>query len=678
MKYQRTASPGRRKHLSSLPCSAALAISCALLCACPARSPAPPASTILSFSQPILYLEPGESAKVLVQQSRSTPSLADASLPRTNQPLPASPLTVSIAEPIPFGRSELTVSVAANALPGNYEVRFERDQEADAIYRVVVVPTDATPQMGAVESIAAGEFHTLARKSDGTVWAWGRNQYGQLGDGTLIDRTVPVQVADLPLPALAIAAGNEHSLVLLQDNTVWGFGRSDRFQLRLSNRTIEAQPTPVQVSEAGTFAASIAAGSSHSMLLTGGGEVIAWGANDSGQTTSTGGPDNTRVAGLPFIATAIAAGYDSSYAVLSDDMLWAWGDGSLGQLGPAANGPLLQARPVQTVDNVDQVSAGSRHALVLSNGTVRAFGSNSFSQLGDGSLQSQTGQPVIVPRLLATQQVAAGRLHSLALQGDGRVLHWGLSATGQAGTPVVPPNQSRNFQLLPEVVPSLPNAIAIAAGANDSLAITTSSRSVYAWGSSSVGQQGDGTLAAIRATAVPVYGSGSSSAERHALSILSRGLGTVSATAASGAIASQDDATQGLAYAVPQGELVVLTAQPDAGSAFISWGGQAAGSNPTVQVTMNRSRVCLARFGQLPRADFRVVTFVSSVEATGERDADDDGCIVAWQWDLGNDGSSILPKLPQNRLCRTTSQPPSIPSPPACASPRSPTATTRS
>ena len=208
MKYQRTASPGRRKHLSSLPCSAALAISCALLCACPARSPAPPASTILSLSQPILYLEPGESAKVLVQQSRSTPSLADASLPRTNQPLPASPLTVSIAEPIPFGRSELTVSVAANALPGNYEVRFERDQEADAIYRVVVVPTDATPQMGAVESIAAGEFHTLARKSDGTVWAWGRNQYGQLGDGTLIDRTVPVQVADLPLPALAIAAGN--------------------------------------------------------------------------------------------------------------------------------------------------------------------------------------------------------------------------------------------------------------------------------------------------------------------------------------------------------------------------------------------------------------------------------------------------------------------------------------
>jgi alpha-tubulin suppressor-like RCC1 family protein len=639
MQYQRTASPRRREHLCALLRSAAIALSCALLSACPGSSPTPPPSVILSFSQPILYLQPGESAKVLVQQTRATPSLAEASQPRTSQPLPSSPLTLSLEQPEPFGISVLNVSVAANAVPGRHEVRFRREGEADVVYLVVVVPTEATARMGAAESLAAGEFHTLARKADGTVWAWGRNEYGQLGDGTLTDRTVPVQVTGLPLPAIAVAAGQDHSLVLLQDNTVWGFGRADDFQLRLSNRTIEAQPTPVQVSEAGTFAASIAAGSSHSMLRTGGGDVIAWGATDSGQTTSIGGLDNTTVAGLPFAATSISAAYDTSYAVLSDNMLWAWGDGSDGQLGPTANGPRAQARPVQTVDNVDQVATGFRHTLVLSNGTVRAFGDNAFSQLGDGSLARQTGQPVIVPRLLATQQVATGQYHSLALQGDRRVLQWGLSVNGQAGPIVAPPNDPRSYQLLPEVVLDLPSAVAIDAGARHSLAITSSSRSIYAWGNSSLGQQGDGTIALNRATVVPVYGTGSSNAERHTLAIVSRGLGTVSAMAPNGAVASQANATEGLAFAIAQGELVVLTAQPDAGSVFISWGGQASGNNPTTQVIMDRSRVCLARFGIPPRPDFEATTFFSTVEATAERNADEDGCIVAWEWDLGNDGS---------------------------------------
>ena len=631
---------GRRGRCHGALRAIAATVSCALFAACPSPSSNQTPAQTLVFSQPSLYIEPGESAKVLIASNLFfSPSLANAEQPGTAQPLPESPLTLSLEQPELMGRSVLNVTVAADARPGRHEVRFSLRDQPDLIYRIIVVPTDATPRMAAVASIAAGELHSLALKSDGTVWAWGRNAFGQLGDGTLIDRTVPVQVVALPLPAIAIAAGSEHSLAILQDNTLWGWGNTGSFRLRTMGSEVDAQPLPVQVSEPNLFAAEATAGDRHTMLRNGGGGVVAWGSYSNGQTTASSLGNLTPVSGLPFAARQIEAAYDVSYAVLADGMLWAWGDGSFGQLGPAATGPQAFARPVQTVDDVDEVRAGLRHTLVLSNGTVRAFGDNLYSQLGDGSLMAQTLQPVIVPRLLSVQRVAAGRNHSLALQANQRVLHWGLSVNGQAGVPVAPPNQTRNYQLLPEVVTGLPGVSAIDAGSRHSLAVTTTSQSIYAWGNSTFGQLGDGTVATSRPVAVPVYGSGGTNAERHALTLLARGRGTVSAAASGNPIVAQGDASTGLAYGVSQGAVVTLLAEPDAGSAFLGWGGQASGRSSTVQVTMNRSRACLARFGTLPVAEFEAIQFVSSVLVRAEVDADIDGCIVLWEWDVGNDGS---------------------------------------
>ncbi|MFK7741793.1 MAG: PKD domain-containing protein [Planctomycetota bacterium] len=619
--------------------AAAFGALCLLFAACPNSSPSSTPAVMLTFSQSRVCLEPGETGKVMVAQNRFSSTLSRPAPLRTAEPLPASDLDLTIDQLEAFGRSALTITVAADARPGRHDVAFSRIDGPDVILPVIVAPTDSTPRMGPATTIAAGESHTLAIATDGAVWAWGRNEFGQLGDGTLIDRIVPIRVEGLPLPAIAIAAGDEHSLVLLQDNTIWGFGSTDSFRLRTIGNNIDAQPVPIQVSASNAFAAEIAAGSGHGLLRDDQGAVLAWGANQSGQTSNLQVNENTAVSGLPLAASQVTAAYDVSYAVLTDNMLWAWGNGSFGQLGPSANGVQALARPVLTVANVTQVAAGLRHTLVLSGSTVQAFGDNAFSQLGDGSLSAQTGQPAIVPRLISPRQIAAGRFHSLALQANQQVQQWGLSSSGQAGPPVAPANDPRDFQLLPERVTNLPSASAIDAGGRHSLALTTASDSIYGWGSSTFGQLGDGTIARSRDAAAPVYGTGSGGAERHVLAVLSRGRGTIRAEVAGLPLATSVDASRGVAFAVAQSQMVTLTALPDEGRVFLNWGAQASGTSATILVSMDRSRACIARFGTLPRAEFETTLLPSTVRAVAELDADLDGCIEEWQWDVDNDGS---------------------------------------
>ncbi|MCR9246066.1 MAG: PKD domain-containing protein [bacterium] len=534
-------------------------------------------------------------------------------------------------------RYALDVAASADALPGLYEIEFEFAGQAEIHYRVIVVPTDTTPTMGAVTAVAAGERHSLALSANGSVWAWGSNAFGQLGDGSRERRLVPVRVAGLPQPAIAIAAGAEHSLAVLQDNTVWGWGRTAdrRLRIRLEGSP-PAQAAPVMISGPPEFAVGLAAGDGHAMALQGSGGVVAWGRTSSGQTAmqpATGGP----VGNLPFRATQVEAAYDVSYAVLADRSLWAWGDGSFGQLGPTASGPRGFARPVETVSAVDAVRAGMSHTLVLSDGAVIAFGGNRYSQLGDGSREPQIAQPVFVPRLLTVREIAAGRDHSLALQADGRVLQWGLSDLGQAGPIPGGPSMGASHQLLPEVVAGLPSAAAIDAGGRHSIAVTAAGQSAYAWGDNRSGQLGDGTASASRAVIAPVYGSGAGSATQHALTLLANGEGTIRAEAGGHTIVAGGDASRGLSYAVAHDDIVTLTASAATGGVFLGWSGQTTGSNAVIQVTMDRSRVCIARFGRAPVPDFEASSG-SRVTLRAVGDVDLDGCIVLWEWDIGNDG----------------------------------------
>ena len=288
-----------------------------------------------------------------------------------------------------------------------------------------------------VGAIAGGRYHSLALK-DGTVWAWGFNDSGQLGDGTTINRTTPVQVSGLTGVA-AIASGYGHSLALKTDGTAWAWGQNNGGQLGNGTSTIfGATTTPVQVCESGgcsngylTGVAAIAGGFFHSLALKTDGTVWAFGVNSTSQlgdgTTAilrntpvqvcaSGGCSNGYLTGV----SAIAGGSSNSLALKTDGTVWAWGLNTGGQLGDGTT--TNKNTPVQVLGltGVSAIASGLFHFLVLKDGTAWAWGSNSRGQLGDGTTTFRA-TPVQVKGLVGVgfltgvAAIAGGEYHSLAL-----------------------------------------------------------------------------------------------------------------------------------------------------------------------------------------------------------------------------------------------------------------------
>ncbi|MBI4492930.1 MAG: IPT/TIG domain-containing protein, partial [Chloroflexi bacterium] len=241
--------------------------------------------------------------------------------------------------------------------------------------------------LSGVIAVSAGWQHSLALKNDGTVWAWGNNRFGQLGDGTSSTvRTTPVQVSGLS-GVVAIAAGGYHSLALKNDGTVWAWGAN--WYGALGDGTATNRLTPVQVPGLSGVMA-VAAGSAHSLALKGDGTVWAWGGNYSGQlgdgTTVTTGcysrPTPVQVSGLSG-ASAIAAGASHSLALKSDGTVWAWGYNGYGQLGDGTT--TGHATPVQV--------SGLRGATALAGGLYHTLAVQADAGLTPTPTATATGTP---------------------------------------------------------------------------------------------------------------------------------------------------------------------------------------------------------------------------------------------------------------------------------------------
>lgn len=288
-----------------------------------------------------------------------------------------------------------------------------------------------------VISVAAGGSHSLALKSDGTVWAWGSSDYGRLGNGLSgveDDSSVPVQVKDLT-NVTSISAGSGYSLAVKSDSTVWAWGENDYGQL--GDGTKSDSSVPVLVMEL-TNVVAVAAGSFHSLALKSDGTVWAWGYNNYGQF----GNATTSDSSVPIQVTnltdfiAISAGGFYSLALKNDGTVWAWGNNEYGQLGNGASGyGTYSSVPVQVKNlaDVSNISAGDQHSLaVRSNGTVWAWGINSEGQLGNNTTDD-SNVPVEVIGLSDVITISAGNSHSLALKSDNTVWAWGWNEHGQLG-----------------------------------------------------------------------------------------------------------------------------------------------------------------------------------------------------------------------------------------------------
>lgn len=333
-------------------------------------------------------------------------------------------------------------------------------------------------------AVDGGIGHSLALKSDGTVWAWGNNINGQLGDGTQEPRTTPVQVSGIS-GVLAVASGAYHNLALRSDGTVWAWGLNGAGQL--GDGTRSNSRSPVQVTGVAEVVA-IAAGGNHSLALTSNGTIWAWGDNQFGQLgdgTTTSRATAVALTEMTAVAT-IAAGFEFSLAQKNDGTVWAWGHNLYGQLGDGTTTHRYAPVPVGGLSEVTTLGAGSGHSLALmGDGTVWAWGANESGQLGDGNTANRR-TPAPVSGLTQIVAVAGGGAYSLALRGDGTSWAWGSNNYGQLGEGTTANRRT------PVTVSGFTAGVAIGGGGQHSIA-SKSDGTVWAWGMNYYGQLGDGT-----------------------------------------------------------------------------------------------------------------------------------------------------------------------------------------
>ncbi len=291
-------------------------------------------------------------------------------------------------------------------------------------------PTEVSGLNG-VEAISCGGWHTAALRYDGTVWTWGYNGYGELGDGTTTNRLTPVQVSGLS-GVVAIAGGEYHTVALKSDGTVWAWG--DNSGGEIGDGTTTQRNTPVQVSGL-TGVVAIAAGGWYTIALKSDGTVWAWGYNNYGQLgdgTTTQRNTPIQVSGLSGI-TAIACGTAHSIALKSDGTVWTWGWNAYGQLG---NGTTTDSHaPVQVsgLSGVTAVAGGQFNtAVIKSNGTAWGWGYNGYGDIGDGTT-TERNLPVQTAGISGVTAIACGSGYAIALESGGKVYDWGYNYDGELG-----------------------------------------------------------------------------------------------------------------------------------------------------------------------------------------------------------------------------------------------------
>lgn len=223
------------------------------------------------------------------------------------------------------------------------------------------------PGLGPVQSAAAGDGFSLVLLRTGEILSCGDNRHGQLGLGYASATGIPspVKIEGLPGPAVAIAAGGAHALVLLENGDVYSFGRNDAGQLGLGDRLDRALPSRIAMLSG---AAAVSAGSGHSLVLLANGELYVFGSNSGGQLGAgdwLGRPSPTRASGLPAVA-AVSAGGSHSLIALQNGQLLACGSNASGALG-IGHEPFRSLTPISVagISGVGVVACGKDHSLVV-------------------------------------------------------------------------------------------------------------------------------------------------------------------------------------------------------------------------------------------------------------------------------------------------------------------------
>ena len=289
------------------------------------------------------------------------------------------------------------------------------------------------------KSVAGGYAHTVAIKTDGTLWTWGRNNFGQLGinDAVANNRTTPVTTILGGTNWKQVSAGYQYTAAIKTDGTLWTWGRNTSGQLGIGG-DINNRTTPVTTILGGTNWKSVAGGSSHTVAIKTDGTLWTWGLNNSGQlginaTTNRTTPVTTILGGTNW--KSVACGNSHTTAIKTDGTLWIWGYNFFGQLG--INDTANRTTPVTTFlggTNWKSVACGGSHTTAIkTDGTLWVWGDNSQGQLGINATTNRTTPVTTILGGSNWKSVACGKEHTVAIKTDGTLWTWGRNNFGQLG-----------------------------------------------------------------------------------------------------------------------------------------------------------------------------------------------------------------------------------------------------
>ncbi len=346
------------------------------------------------------------------------------------------------------------------------------------------------PAMTALDDevrLSSGREAMAGLHPDGTVYTWGSNQYGQLGQEHGASSLAPVMVQGLS-SIIAVESGGYHVAAISTDGSVWTWGNNTYGQLGFDAGLSRVNSTPTLVRGV-TNVTAIAAGYAHTAALTRDGALWGWGSMP-GHVSAT----PVRVQGVPVAVKKVSAGNDFILALGVDDAVYAWGGNGSGQLGNGQQGAaVIEPIRVAGLSQVLAISAGNSHALALrADGTIWAWGGNHHGQLGTDANDTRLPQPVRgLPTPLAgasaVKTIVAGERNSAVVYRDGSVWIWGSNSQGQFG------NSTTSGSSVPVRINGAGGMAAVSVG-DGFVSVLLSDGRVFGMGANQAGQLGNNSM----------------------------------------------------------------------------------------------------------------------------------------------------------------------------------------
>ena len=292
---------------------------------------------------------------------------------------------------------------------------------------------------GNLENILVSDYNMIDQYIGGSLWIWGDNSAGQLGTNNTTNRLSPVQTVSAGTNWEEVALGYEFAATIKTDGTLWVWGKNDYGQL--GDNTIVFKSSPIQTVAGGTNWKQVSCGCwtpTHTAAIKTDGTLWLWGSGQAGRlgdnaTTSRSSPIQTTSLGTNW--KQVSCGDEHTAAIKTDNTLWIWGYNLYGQLGD--NTTTGRSSPIQTTSagtNWKQVSCGRYHTTAIkTDGTLWLWGENVFGQLGDNTITKKSSPVQTVSGGTNWKQVSCGYNHTTAIKTDGTLWLWGSNGTGQLG-----------------------------------------------------------------------------------------------------------------------------------------------------------------------------------------------------------------------------------------------------